>query len=275
MIPGDIDLTEKLDFRHDKDQSGLPYPIIPWKPETSDNMYISWSPTTWTSVTNYSVNWSNSTISINSPGVTNSYITSASSLTWSSLSNTISSQTYTITYNYDEDFQEYTFYFNEDNELINDYITEGVISSEIIDTKTKHKSFFGSKTKKNILQNISKNRCYKCGKYYFFGKECSCTKYSVPNYTLHNGIMYKIDKRLMRSRNFLDDNFERRLFSYENKIPWKSKNPQSQKRNKLARDKLAPWLEKLHNWIYDDYIHDLTHERDYTSYLTDMDWLRL
>lgn len=262
MIPGDIDLTEKLDFRHDKDQSGLPYPIIPWKPETSDNDYISWShttsPTTWTSVTNYSVNWSNSTISINSPGVTNSYITSASS------------QTYNITYYYDEDFQEYMFYFNEANELINDYMAEGVISSEIIDTKTKHKSFFGSKTKKNILQNISKNRCYKCGKYYFFGKECSCAKYSIPNYTLHNGIMYKIDKRLMRSRNFLDDNFEGRLFSYENKIPWKSKKPQSQK-----REKLAPWLEKLHNWIYDDYIHDLTHERDYTRYLTDMSWLRL
>lgn len=271
MIPGDIDLTEKLDFRHDKDQSGLPYPIIPWKPETSNNDYISWTDHSWaSSTTNYSVNWNNSIISINNPDVNNSYITSASSLTWTGLSNTISSQTYNITYYYDEDFQEYMFYFNEANELINDYMAEGVISSEIIDTKTKHKSFFTSKAKKNILQNISKKRCYKCGKYYFFGKECSCTKYSIPNYTLHNGIMYKIDKRLMRSRNFLDDNFERRLFSYENKIPWKSKKPQSQKRYKLA-----PWLEKLHNWIYDDYIHDLTHERDYTRYLTDMNWLRL
>ena len=253
MVKGDIDLTENLDFYHDKKEKQLP--VLPWRKE-KEKTYLNTDdievPISSTSFMDYS--WSSYYYNV-SPYSTN---------------NTISYTNYNFTLYYeilDDDgrislpgstwtsamtnFYNITLPDPYYNEILDDNFTYKYYPNDI---KEKEDIFGGYKKKKKI-NNVKLNYCSYCRRHL---ESCKCNKYNKL-YSLSKSeiLSVKSDDNINRELNTIKEIYRSRRF----------------KRKEKEHKRKIPWLRHLNHRIYEDYIDDLHEEKDYSKYLTDMSWL--
>ena len=311
MIKGDIDLTEKLDFYHDKPKEKL-LPALPWKKDngliTENNNAFRWiyhqlSNTTLTVVNNdlelswnsfdsdYYINYNyypttiantstNTTISISSSS--NSYLMFDYN-TWNNepvvtyRNTTIPVPTNTNTW----------------DSLEISYEGQPLTFKTKLDVPKKKSLDLPYKIKPKEYIESSMRHCNYCGKKFIkickgqnsgYCKECEEKQ--------HKKILSeKTYKNLKRASWHIDDH-RKGYYVWEDGIfPWDNDGIYSH-RDEIIEDAVAlrelkrrvgtseqrlrsiPWLSKLHSRIFNDYKEELENgEKDYSSYLTDMGWL--
>lgn len=69
---------------------------------------------------------------------------------------------------------------------------------------------------------------------------------------------------------------KRRSLSDYDRYPWYDRDEEIREWNK-ASEPMFPWMKYLNSWTFSDYMEELEsgEEKDYSSYLTNMTWLRL
>ncbi len=283
MINGDIDLTENLDFYHDKKdkKNDKGTSIIPWNAITSPtiNRYDIDPYTSQTS--NSTINYINSYTSQS----TNSTITNFS---WNRYDDPVymryeylSSNVLTLSYNQlDQDFYTYNTFYDCLNLNYTDYskCKSFIIDSlgSYFDDSEKESSIFGkyrhhemkgikiSKLFKKKREDASKNDTVK------LFRERDRHEYSK-DLTYLNSMLasFRIKASINGSKHEIIDNSRGRRRPRLMHID----DEYSESKKRLHE---IPWLKKLIGWRFDDYVEELRNgEKDYSKYLTDMNWLRM
>lgn len=310
MIKGDIDLTEKLDFYHDKpkDDNKL-LPALPWKKEYGVVTTDSEEASRWI----YHYLGSNPRISV---------VNSDIELAWSSLDTDLnyyptSTATTTISTNYNSNL---TFTYNSWNdEPIVSYNTNtttmnitwtsnnnwnGVITTfDGQPISLGHKSDLYKKKPLDLPYKIKPKEdsytvikyCDCCGKKFiradkgFYCKECQ-EKQNKKN--LFQTAWQNIRRSAWTKNDYLRGYFVWQDERYQNIFPWDNDGIYSSHQDEIIDSAQAlrelkrrvgsatkrlrdiPWLTKLNSRIFDDYKEELENgEKDYSSYLTNMGWL--
>lgn len=263
MLPGNIDLTENLDFRLDKkDKFEVIGNSIPWVQYTDIDVFEK-----DTSIANDDRLIEDlSDIAINNatrfryryPGYNNYYYTFELGEDYYIIENTYSYNmssyinVYNSLYETTTSIQSYAASsFYDDNIIIdieqnNDgtfkVITHQIDNYDKLGLPYKNKEYdndlpFIGKPKKVITSDT------------WYKRKTEDTYYSIYDY-----IPWEMDREYNYSRT---------------KIPWETKEKKEEESERI------PWLDNLSYRIYNDYIKDLFEEQDYSRYLTDMGWLGL
>lgn len=272
MINGDIDLTENLDFYHDKKdkKNDKGTSIIPWKPAITPSTINRYDIDPYTNyrsnntITNFSWNqysWNQ----YNDP----TYIRYEY----------LSSNVLTLSYNQlDQDFYTYSTFYDclnyTDYSKCKSFIIDSLDS--YFDDSEKESSIFGkyrhhemkgikiSRLFKKKREDASKNDTVK------FFRERNRHEYSK-DFTYLNSILasFRIKASINDSKYEIIDNTRGRrrprLMHLDDEY--------DESKKRLHE---IPWLKKLIGWRFDDYVEELRNgEKDYSKYLTDMHWLRM
>lgn len=264
MLPGNIDLTENLDFRLDKkDKFEVIGSSIPWVQYTDIDVSEKDTP-----ISDNRIIEDLSTVAINNatrfkyryPGYNNFYYTFE-----------LNEDYYIIENIYNYNISSYTNVYNslyETSTSISSYITTSFYEDNtIIDIEQNNNGTFSVIT--HQIDNYDKLGSYKNKEYDFdndlpfIGKPkksiISDTWYKRKTkdtyYSIYDYIPWEINK---------NHNYSKL------EIPWQAKE-----KNKEKESERIPWLDNLSYRIYDDYIKDLFEEQDYSEYLTNMSWLGL
>lgn len=284
MINGDIDLTENLDFYHDKKdkKNDKGTSIIPWKPAIVPPTINRYDIDPYTSQT------SNSTINYIDSYTNRSSNSTITNFSWNQYNDTIymryeyeylSRDFLTLSYNeLDLDFYTYRAFNNylnyTDYSKCQSFILDSLGS--YFDDSEKESSIFGkyrhhemksikiSKLFKKKREDISKNDTVK------LFRERNRHEYSK-DFTYLNSILasFRIKASINDSKYEIIDNPRGRRRPSLRHID--DKYDESKKRLHEI-----PWLKKLNGWRFDDYVEELRGgEKDYSKYLTDMHWLRM
>lgn len=314
MIKGDIDLTEKLDFYHDKPKEKL-LPALPWKKDNglmtdNDTVNFRWihnqiSNTTVTVINNdLELSWN----SLNRDGyVIYNYYPTTTVNTSTNTTTTISSSSNSYL------IFDYNTWNNEPIVTYHNITTTIPVSTNTNTWDSLEISYDGQpltfKTKldvpkkkpldlpykikpKEYTESLMKYCNYCCKKFIRVGegwnsgycKECEEKQHK-------KNLSEKTYKNLKRTSWHVDDR-RKGYYVREDKIfPWDNDGIYSH-HGEIIEDAVAlrklkrrvstseqrlrsiPWLSKLHNRIFEDYKEELENgEKDYSSYLTNMDWL--
>lgn len=275
MIKGNIDLTENLDFLHDKKSKELPS-VVPWNihgeisknhyrntstirlntnynlttfnSTTVNNYYISRRNNDQINITTISNNSSISTITLQSSYISNNNITTNSYSSYDNLSTAIAVTYYTNTISTTTD----TGYINYNNI----YIEPSKYPWEY--KNNKHRNSYAYYK----LMHSKRNRSVKSCSDIFFNKkdhemESIADKLSKGSFYRDIDDIYSITEI---TENISHDSFRLR---HRNDKP-----------RRYHDDRKIPWLRKLNSRIYSDYIRDLYEDdHDYSKYLTDYGWI--
>ena len=293
MIPGDIDLTENLDFRHDKPDDNDNYPIIPW---SGDHSYTE-------EVATITINTHGSNIySVNNGWISSTTTSNQWSSNWYYEDEFFIGTSNTINYTYNGS----NLSFSVPNPMVvsNDNITyywsNSGTSSKISTFTLKYDSsetekIFGIKSREDIekekIISFPLDICPKCGEMKFKG--FCCTECDTENKE-ELGIPWHYVPIDIVEYEYIIEDTDDPAYSY-----WIGKNINDSPRFQLTRGKLftnigydfpwkqereledeepsrlLPWLELMGNRQYIDYMQDLIEEQDYSSYLTNINWLML
>ena len=265
MIKGDIDLTENLDFYRDKQLPKLPS-IVPWNKDCNLDLntncqHISTINTIYNNTSTITIVNNENELSWNSMRRNNTINTSfrVSYSNNSTITNTSNWTIYDIDgdyigIEYDDEIISHTYHI--DSNITN---TKSIkVSVNNIESINKENIFGPMREQKEIKSSIV--HCRKCNKVLIGSNHrtlCDkCFRLSKYQETKNEFLRYKRNKFNLMTRNY---------YSY---IPWFDKPKSRPERIKI------PWLRKLNSHIYDDYICEIRYgEEDYSSYLTDMNWL--
>ena len=239
MIAGDIDLTEKRDFRYDKQKKVNKLLRLPWR-ENSDDLdftpvydgFESNGTIIRTGNTNliYNISRESSTTSTTINWINTSSISSAVAWTSASSFNGIDYSNWSVTL--EEDFGEYKFKVNYG------------IEDEV-------KSVLKPRRKKKPIESLKLTKCYKCGKLML--GDCKCLMKDTNNIEL----IFSDRKETRKMENEYEGEYVASLFSMErsyeesdsSRLPW----------NKSDSSR-APWLRDMTGWEYRNYINEILDE---------------
>ena len=313
MIKGDIDLTEKLDFYHDKPRGKL-LPALPWK---KDNGLITEN--------NNSIRWVYNQLSNTTPTVVNNYLelswnsldrddyinynyyptTTANTSTNATISISSSSNSYLI-FNYNTWNNEPIVTYHNTTMTISvptntntwgnleiSYEGQPLTFKTKLDVPKKKPLDLPYKIKPKEYEESSMRYCDYCGKKFIrVGKGWNSGYCKECEEKQHKKILSeKTYKNLKRASLYVDDH-RKGYYVWEDGIfPWDNAGIYSH-RDEIIEDAVAlrelkrrvgtskqrlrsiPWLSELHNRIFEDYKEELENgEKDYSSYLTNMGWL--
>lgn len=265
MIQGDIDLTENLDFYHDKkNDKNESNNIIPWinKPKRKlvDCSYFD-NRLFWTDTySNNTLTNTNNTYTSDNISYSISYDLDNLDTVSTIILHTNNMNANYVTFNNNSSLQLFNTTYNNSNFVI-DYSVP-VIS----DNREKYNSIFGkSRPKKD--RSIRLHRDMLCG-HKCLG-DCKCNKFIMKS--LNTSIFAnKPTKSYEPYRKYLMKRFSREKINID-----PQRDHHSYWNDYIKNDKRIPWLNKLNHRIYSDYIKDLYEEQDYSNYLTDMGWLHV
>ena len=269
MIKGDIDLTENLDFYRDKQLPKLPS-IVPWNKDSDLDLntncqYISTINTIYNNT---------STITI---------VNNENELSWNSMRrNSTINTSFRISYSNNSTITNYNtsnWIIDSEYDIDDDYIgneyNDEIISHVYIDSSiTNNKSI---KVSVNNIESINKENIFGPIREYKEIKSSivhcrKCDKVLIgSNHRTLCDKCFRLSKYQEAKDEFLGhkrNRFNLMTRNYYSYIPWFDKPKSRPERIKI------PWLRKLSSRIYDDYMRELRYgEEDYSSYLTNMNWL--
>ena len=305
-IKGDIDLTNNLDFRHDREDKIKELEesskIVPWHSELNITpKYVADLTATYRATINnrnfivdydYDTDGNATTVRIIYSGqrITSHDIQDI-------LDNTLISDSISESYymNDSHDINSTLSYYNYD--LNTTTWSNNWSYQKNLETEKEHaypwKDPF--KHRKNILEYHSKHdklkiktTCYECGREYLdifndtnFNTCPRCAfirKFGDYNLLKHHTVLpWHNGENDDKNRNFMQSwgSWRRiRLFGHYN-TPWIPKDEESEDDSKFTIEDI-PWIKDMRNdRIRKDYIKDLYEEQDYSNYLTNMGWLGL
>lgn len=307
MIKGDIDLTEKLDFYHDKPEEKL-LPALPWKKDngliTENNNTLRWISNTTVSVVNSNLELSWNSLDNNGYVNYNYYPTTAANISTNTTISISSSSNSYLMFNYNtwnnEPILTYrnttttipAFTNTWDNlEII--YDDQPLTFKTKLDIPKKKPLDLPYKIKPKEYAESPMKYCDYCGKKFIkVGKGWNSGYCKECEEKQHKKILSeKTYKNLKRTSWYVDDH-RKGYYTWRDEIfPWDNDGIYSH-RNEIIEDAVAlrelkkrvgtsiqrlrsiPWLSNLHNRIFADYKEELENgEKDYSSYLTNMSWL--
>ena len=267
MIKGDIDLTENLDFYHDPSERNkkVPVALLPWKNQLQSKINSDEGRFSLDSSNYYYIDYDDSCRVIfenillsrwNSDTSTTNTTISTYNFTSSYTNNT----SFTFSYNFDISTNRYsiddwniTSYYPDDI-VMNTISSVNIKSSYLPDHKKDiKKDCFGHDKKLETYSN--KSICKSCGKRIITGNLCN-------NCIIKESNKYGIPWRRKNKK----VNMRIRYFGWGNDYPW---DERTEEIKSIRRDNRIPWLNKLRNWIKNDYLDELREgEKDYNKYLT-------
>lgn len=312
MIKGDIDLTEKLDFYHDKPEEKL-LPALPWKKDNglmTKNDAVRWiynqlSNTTVSVVNNdLELSWS----SLDRDGYVNyNYYptTTVNTSTNTTISISFSSNNYPIL-DYNTWNDEYVMTYNNTTTTIPvptntntwsnleiSYDGQPLTFKTKLDAPKKKLLDLPYNIKSKEYTESSMRYCNYCGKKFIrVGKDWNSRYCKECEEKQHKKILSeKTYKNFKRASYYADDRRKGYYVWGDEIFPWDNDGIYSY-HNEIIEDDVArrelkrrvgtagqrlrsiPWLSKLDSRIFGDYKEELENgEKDYSSYLTNMDWL--
>lgn len=241
MIAGDIDLTERRDFRVDKQKNVNKLSRLPWKEHSDDlgftpidDAFEAYGTVIHSGAANnliYHILRESSTTSTTINWINTSNTSSAVTWTTASSFNDIAYSNWEVTL--DEDFGEYKFKVNYG------------IDDEV-------KSVLKPRRKKKSMESLTLKKCYKCGKLML--GDCKCLMKDTNNAEL----IFSDRKETRKMENEYEGEYVASLFSME----------RSYEESDSSR---APWLKHMTGWEYRNYIHEILDDEDSDDVLRFLD----
>lgn len=287
MIKGDIDLTENLDF-YRKKQLPIIGKIIPWISEKHKKLkqnHNSYNTNTTIDHYNREINRIITAMRYNDSSyigdinfrvvendddlIEGGIMLENSDFVTTSITTSNGSRTYNT------NWRTYTNW----TDINSTYYRSPVITISTNSKKSVDYPWKSSKKKIDNTDNVfwycncCKNPMIRIGKNTIC-KSCSSEERIDENYLDTRDKISSIEKSTYISR--LNRAYKKTagwkdlLYNYvKSEIPWSSNKKRVQKRESIA----IPWLRKLNHRVYRDYMQDLYEEQDYSSYLTNMNWI--
>lgn len=266
MIEGDIDLTEKLDFYRDKEkkESNNKYyrKALPWRKEKNqESISIISNLDPWSRSISY-------------------YTNIPAAITWTTLNNNISFDNYTSIINapITSSNTNYTTFYTTTYSTINNNYTGNIRWIDENSGVIEYDSIWNDDITIEEVNNLENEDYYiplfgkpKKPKYkspMVYNTRCGCkrTLGRCKHYKEPKSDAFKNIRRRKQSLHEFTIGSYREYHNFIERFKGKPNN---------SRKARIPWLSKLKSWMYDDYMKDLFSEQDYSSYLTNMGWLRI
>ena len=308
MIQGDIDLTEKLDFYHDKPKEKLLPARVPWKKSGKDDSTWKWLSTVEPSSisvinTDADLNWVQNEvdntiwyISNDNQSLHLSTTSTTSFNTWDSFDSSINYPTITTTTTTSNN-GTYLVDNNDNISITFSYNNNSSTSSRPLTFKT---AIYNKEKKLNLPYKVKPKenndetairRCSLCDELFISRSSyprmtCYCKKCAEKDALRenHKNTFYKIKRNRNSMRGTLHLPINLWNARVNDILPWdndyltlrleKLRSTEENNYSSYHRLRMIPWLHDLQRRIFDDYEEELRNgEKDYSEYLTNMGWL--
>jgi hypothetical protein len=283
MIAGDIDLTENLDFYHDKpdtkdlSSSGKP---IPWRRKSDDLTWRTWS------VTATSSSWD--TVISYGDSARDNFIYDLIS---SHIYNHTSTTSCTTAINYYMNAEYNTWYPIDFNSSTTNINHATILTTSTGGHSAKAMLPFKGRIKRNRIEDRSAfTYCANCGEKmihkwsnkFVLCKRCAMmreenTQSERTKKTLKKSrTTYLMELAHLKQQRSIRACMGRSFSSLFRRLPVPWDNDEDEIEIRGTTLSSLPWLDTLSSRIYGDYRDELRHgEKDYSEYLTNMGWLHI